>query len=180
MKWSQLATPSLYFVLVTCRKVAQNSSMTEGVDYNHVCVGLAFTDMIDSLTGKGPANFPKCDVAVSGVTVTSKRKKDGIEYTAPIYHDKLLAMVHGSVQKGCMHTWGFFQPLHLSVWVAALITMFTIPFIIFFFEFVASVRCVLRPSNPGKPYPKVLRIMKRYCECQQCLTLTLVINASKQ
>lgn len=136
--------------------------MTEGVDYQHVCVGLAFREMIDSLTGKGPKNFPRCDVGVSGITVSSERKKNGIEYTEPTHHDKLLAMVHADIQKG--GTWAFFQPLHWSVWVAVLVTMFTLPFFIFFFEFKISERCVLRLSNQSKAYLKMMNIMKRHCD----------------
>jgi hypothetical protein len=97
--------------------------------------------MIDSLTGKEPANFPRCDVAVSAVTVSTGRKNRGIEFTGATFHDKLLAMVHVKFTK--RGNWAFFQPLHWSVWLAALATMFTVPVFVFFFEYLVAGRCDL-------------------------------------
>jgi hypothetical protein len=128
-----------------CRKVAEEFGLVEGLDYQHVCVGLAFAEMIKTLNGTAPPNFPECDVAASAVTVFKERKEGGIEFTDPIYHDKLLAMVTGRIQK--RGTWAFLQPLHWSVWLAALATMFAIPFFVFFFEYVVAGRCALNFAN---------------------------------
>jgi hypothetical protein len=116
----------------------------EGLDYQHKCVGLAFGEMIKTLNETAPSNFPECDIAASAVTVFSERKRGGIEFTDAIYHDKLLAMVHGKIQT--RGKWAFFQPLHWGVWCAALATMFTVPFFIFFFEYQVSGRCEPSPQ----------------------------------
>lgn len=41
--------------------------------------------------------------------------------------------------------WAFFEPLHVSVWMALVFTVIVTPFFVFFFESVFSKRCATTP-----------------------------------
>lgn len=74
----------------------------------------------------------QCDIAVGGITLTSKRIQQGVQFTFPTYHASLGALVVGSIKKG--GTWSFLAPMHWTVWVALGMTSLVVPVIVFFIE----------------------------------------------
>ena len=85
--------------------------------------------------------MPRCDIGASGITETAQRKEAGIEFSVATYRNKLVALVHGVIESN--GRWAFFKPLHPSVWLAVLGTIFAVPFVVFLCEYVLSRRCGL-------------------------------------
>lgn len=89
---------------------------------------LPFDDMMEDIISGGI----QCDIAVGGITLTSKRIEQGVQFTFPTYHATLGALVAGSVKKG--GTWSFLAPMHWTVWVAFGVTTLLVPVVVFIIE----------------------------------------------
>ena len=107
----------------------------------HVCFGTEFPRLIESLanaTSSVPRS-PRCDVGASSITETSQRKQAGVEFSQATLRDELAVLVTGSIKSSGI--WAFFRPLHISIWLSMLATIVTVPFAVFFCEYVLSKRC---------------------------------------
>ena len=122
------------------RRIAEDFGLQEGRDYVHVCLGTEFAHLVDNLRNDTlPAGVPRCDVGASIVTATSERRDAGVEFSSATYRNKLAVMVHGTVEGGGL--FGFFKPLHTSVWLAVLGTILVVPFFVWLCEYVLLRRC---------------------------------------
>lgn len=77
----------------------------------------------------------QCDIAAAGLTRSTRREKRGIQYTYPTYHSSLAIMVKSYSKEGSR--FGFFRPLHWSVWVATILTTMAVPWLVFVVESLA-------------------------------------------
>eukprot|EP00892_Ulva_mutabilis_P009350 jgi/Ulvmu1/6788/UM030_0126.1 len=116
------------------REVAKRLDLVEGRDFEHVCLGQGgFEYMLSSLAGED-ATYGVCDMGVSAITVSSKRKARGITFSTATHDAHLAIMVHARLKE--LGPWGFFNPLHWHVWLALVVTVIATPILVFFFESV--------------------------------------------
>jgi hypothetical protein len=93
--------------------------------------------MIASLAGQNDT-FGQCDIGVSAITASVEREGMGISFSRATHRSSLAVMVYAPLKQRGM--WAFFEPLHLNVWIAMLVTILVTPFFVFFFESVFSRR----------------------------------------
>jgi hypothetical protein len=130
-----------------CSAMAQDVSLIEGPDYVHVCMGeLGFSLMLDNLSGKN-TSLGHCDIGASAITATVEREHAGITFSRATHRSALAILTYAPLKKRGM--WAFFQPLHIHVWMALLVTIIVTPFFVFFFESIFSGRCVDHIAMPA-------------------------------
>jgi hypothetical protein len=129
-----------------CREVVQILELTEGVHYEHVCLGESgFSYMIDNLARINTTLPPQCDMGVSSITASVEREEKGITFSRTTYRSALAVMVYAPLKKRGM--WGFFAPLHHFIWMALVLTILATPIFVFYFESVFSKQCDLSSAT---------------------------------
>jgi Ligand-gated ion channel len=128
-----------------CRRVTDLLGLVEGRDFQHVCLGeTGFKYMIANLARQN-TTYARCDIGVSAITASRERESLGITFSRATHRSALAVLVHAPLKQRGM--WAFFEPLHLEVWVALVLTIVVTPFFVFFFESVFSKRCALPPPR---------------------------------
>lgn len=88
-----------------------------------------FTDMINQVE---QANGT-CDIAMSGITITSGRQDLGVEFSYPYLNTGLGVLVRSS--PASPSGWDWISPFSVWLWVAVLLTIILFPLFIFVIEF---------------------------------------------
>lgn len=101
----------------------------EGSGFAFAC--MRFSGMIADLT----ADNGTCDVAIAGITVTTKRQAAGILFSYPYMHAGLGMLVKTTT--AAPDGWAFVKPFQWNLWLALGLTLLILPTLIFIIEFLS-------------------------------------------